>query len=121
LVATLPYADVFRDFFVFRDLFDNRPTTGITPGIETEEYCTALHLAVLYNNTKVVKMIKEHPIYPDTWRNVISRRIKCAPKKSDIEGWSVLTLALLVGNKDILDILLSGKDITKNEVRIHLQ
>ena len=115
LVATLPYSDVFRDFFfVFKDRFHYR----ITPGIKTEEYCTALHLAVLYNNTKVVKLIKEHPISPDTWRNVISRRIKCAPKKSDIEGWSVLTLALLLGNQDILDILLSGKDITKNEVRI---
>jgi len=78
----------------------------------TEEDWTALHLAVLHNNTIVVRVIRDLARDHGEWRHwcdMISRRIKY--KKSDIEGWSVLALAILLGNQEILDIVLSGNDM----------
>ena len=108
LAATQPYSDVFKDLFA--DGYKMEITHGANT-IETEKDCTALHLAVLHNNTIVVRIIRDLLRDPDEWRNMISRCIKY--KNSDIGGWSVLALAMLLGNKEILDILMSG-----NEVRI---
>jgi ankyrin repeat protein len=126
LAATQLDSYVFLDRFVYiADLqkfeeFDDM--TVITLGadaIKTEEICTALHLAVLHNNTEFVRVIRDFVRDPDNWRNMISRRIKY--EKSDIEGWSVLALALLLGNQDIVDILLSAQNVTKNEVIVLFQ
>jgi ankyrin repeat protein len=108
LAATQPYSHVFEPLFAHGDM------SGITRdeyGIKTKEYCTALHLAVFHNNTEVVRVTRDLVRDPDEWRYMISRPIKY--KKSDFEGWSVLALAMLLGNQEILDILMSG-----NEVRI---
>ena len=117
LAATQPYSDAFEDLFIYGY------KTGITHGadvIETEEDCTVLHLAVLHNNIELLKMIKENSgNYSEEWRDMISRRI--IYWNSDLQGWSVLALAVLLGNEDIVDALLSVDDVRKNEVRIHFQ
>jgi ankyrin repeat protein len=108
LAATQPYSHVFRNLFVYGNKLMR---THGADAIKTEEDCTALHLAVFHNNTDVVRVTRDLVRDPAEWRYMISRRIKY--KKSDYEGWSVLALAMLLGNQDILDILMSG-----NEVRI---
>ena len=57
--------------------------------------------------------------YVKEWRDMISRSI--IDEESDIDGWSVLALALLLGNQDIVDALLSVEDVRKNEVKILFQ
>ena len=125
LVATQPSSLAFETLFFL----------GGANGSGIEEYCTSLHLAILYNNIEVFQIIKlrhiilydhissQHKLRTraDNWCDMISRRILCSTHESEIGGWSVLALALLLGNQDIVNILLSEKNVTKNEVRILFQ
>ena len=116
LAATQPYSHVFNDLFAYAFAYIPKVTHGAEV-IETEEDWLTLHLAVLHSNIEFLKMIKENSWrYSEEWRNMLSRCI--IYKKSGLEGWSVLALALLLGNQDIVDVLLSVEDARKNKVRI---
>ena len=120
LAASQPHSVAFGWFFRGKPDGWNLGITS-ADAIKTKEDWTALHLAVLHNNIELLKMIKGiYWEYYGNWRDSISRRI--IYKKSDIiDGLSVLGLALLLGNEDIVDALLSREDDRKNEVRILFQ
>ena len=87
-------------------------------------YCTAIHLAILHSKSQIVDQLLQ--AFRELRGNfndfTLERKILCKllPKKMS-DHWTVLSLALLLGDDDVLEVLLPMVDKAMVEVRTFSQ
>lgn len=87
-------------------------------------YCTAIHLAILHSKSQIVDQLLQ--AFRELRGNfndfTLERKILCKllPKKMS-DHWTVLSLALLLGDDDVLEVLLPTVDKAMVEVRTFSQ
>ena len=121
MAATLPYSRAVQKLIHCSDITAriSKPGESVA-GIEA---CTALHLAVLHNNRDFVSQIlltsKCHHASLDCLR--LKRGISCGFSFYSLVDWTALSLAFLLGNEDLVELLLIPTvGYAKGEVRIVL-
>jgi ankyrin repeat protein len=133
LAATQPYSDAIGKLISNADseIITARISgiNGRNPDSVGEEsgnnvYCTAIHLAVLHRKPEIVDQILQatSELHDNFNPFKLKRKIICEflPKEMS-DHWTVLSLALLLGDDDVLEALLPAVDKAMVEVRTFSQ
>jgi ankyrin repeat protein len=132
LAATQPYSDAIGKLISCADIEIIKARISGNYGINPDRleefgknpYCTAIHLAVLHSNPEIVDQLlqasREVRDYFDHF--TLERKINCEFLPNKMFGhWTVLSLALLLGDDDVLEALLPAVDKAMVEVRTFSQ
>ena len=129
LAATQPYSDAIEKLISSADIEIITARISGNYGINPDSleefgknpYCTAIHLAVLHNNPEIVdQLLRASTELCDNFNHfTLERKIYCEFLPNEMFGhWTVLSLALLLADDDVLEVLLPSLDKTMGEVRI---
>ena len=129
LAATQPFSEAFTGLILTqaREIRKERiPARRIKPG---DESCDGIHLAILHNNAKFVQKLLHMVSYGHRTFlcNFLIRGIRIEPIASGgFKRWTPLTMALLLGNEAVVDVLLKYAGFVdlsshRQEVRIFFQ
>ena len=126
LAATQPYSDAIGKLISCADIeiITARISGNYGIGFGKNPYCTAIHLAVLHSNPEIVDQLLQasRELCDNFDHFTLERKINCEFLPNKMFGhWTVLSLALLLGDDDVLEVLLPTVDKTMCEVRIFSQ